>query len=177
MAAPFLCFLVLANWGLAKPWMDCWTVEKHITALVSARRGQFGAGTAILLAHCPRYVNWSPLFDGVWDFEAMLHMNLNDRNIQGGVVSDRMVLSRSNIKDISAGFTCGTYPFRQLFVFVPNPEQWIPIGYAQQFIQTINAKGMGFGLSRSTIERWHRELAEVRRSPGLMPGMPAADKD
>ncbi len=158
LVSPVIIFFILADWGWSIPWIQSWTFQKYVVHLVKERAGRFSDRDSIILAHTPRYVMWSPLFDGIWDFQAMLRMYLNAPHIKGGVVSDRMTLSKDAVKDISMGFLCGTYPFSHLVVFIPNPEQWIEIHCADEFITAVQLHGMGFGLTNSTISRWQKEL-------------------
>jgi Glucosyl transferase GtrII len=158
MVSPIIIFFVLADWGWSIPWIQSWTFQKYVIHLVKEQTGRFSDQDSIILAHTPRYVMWSPLFDGVWDFQAMLRMYLNAPNIKGGVVSDRMILSKDAIKDISMGYLCGSYPYSHLFVFIPNPKQWIAIHSAGEFITAIQSHGLGFGLTDSIISCWRKEL-------------------
>lgn len=111
LVSPIVIFFILADWGWAKPWITSWTFQKHVIKLVKQHAANLSDNDAVILAHVPRYVMWSPLFDGVWDFQSMLRMYSHAPNIKGGVASDRMQLSQDQIKDISAGYLCGTYPF------------------------------------------------------------------
>jgi hypothetical protein len=105
---------------------------------------------------------WAPVFDGVWDFEAMVHIITKNPRIKAGVVSERLVLSATEVKDISAGYLCASYPFKRMFLLVPNPETWYQISSAQQFIDCIKNHGMQFGLDPKTPARWQSELNATR---------------
>lgn len=169
LAAPIITFFVLADWGWSIPWMTSWGFQKYVVQLVKKQAKTFSDGDSIILAHTPRYVMWSPLFDGVWDFESMLRLYVKP-GIKGGVVSDRMSLSKDAVKDISMGYLCGSYPFTHLFVLVPSPERWIKTRSAPEFIAAIKQYGMGFGLAESTINRWRKEIAcsqDAPSNPGL----------
>lgn len=48
--------------------------------------------------------------------------------------------------------------FSHLLVFIPNPEQWIEIHSAPEFISTIQKQGMRFDLTTATINRWRKEI-------------------
>ena len=158
LASPLIIFFVLTDWGWSIPWTISWTFQKYVIQSVKKETGRFSDHDSIILAHTPRYVMWSPLFDGVWDFQAMLRMYLNAPNITGGVVCDRMTISKDDVKDISMGYLCGKYPYSHLFVFIPNPKQWIKIHSAEEFITTIQSNGLDFGLTQATINRWRKEL-------------------
>ena len=88
----------------------------------------------------------------------MLHMYLDAPHINGGVISDRITLSKDAVKDISMGYLCGSYPYSHLFVFIPNPKQWIPVHSADEFIAAIQSHGLDFGVTESTIDRWRKNL-------------------
>jgi hypothetical protein len=158
LVTPIILFFVLANWGWSIPWRQSWTFQKYIIGLVKEQKDRFHDSDSIILAHTPRYVMWSPLFDGVWDFQAMLQLYLNAHRIQGNVVSDRLILSKDSIKDVSGGYLCGTYPYSNLFVFVPNPKQWIKTPSAERFIDAVQSQGLDFGLTKETIASWQKQL-------------------
>lgn len=154
-----LVLFTLTNWGFSRPWTSSWSVQKHIVRLVKQKAPSLHDGDIVLLANAPRFVMWAPVFDGVWDFEAMVHIVTKNPQIKAGVVSERMLVSKQNVKDISAGYLCATYPFKRMFLFVPNPEAWYPINSAQQFVDYVKQYGMQFGLDPKTPQRWQKELA------------------
>jgi len=158
LTAPIILFFVMTNWGWSIPWTQSWTFQKYIIGLVKEQKGRFVNTDSIILAHTPRYVMWSPLFDGVWDFQAMLQIYLNAHRIQGNVISDRIILSKESVKDVSGGYLCGTYPYSNLFVFVPNPKQWIRTPAAESFIDTVQSQGLDFGLTKEIINNWQKQL-------------------
>ncbi len=147
-------FLTLSNWGMAPYWVQSWAVQKRVGEMVRERAGFFHSGDSILLANTPRYVMWAPVFDGVWDFQSLVWMMLNNRNISGGVISERFEVSVDAIRDNSAGFLCATYKYPGLNLLVPDGNQLIPVNSAGQFITTVRQKGMNFGLSPEVLERW-----------------------
>lgn len=152
-------FYTLADWGCAPHWKQSWEVQKNIRAMVAQRADTLKTGDSILLANTPRYVMWAPVFDGVWDFQSMVWMTLNNRDINGGVVCERLDVTPEAIYDNSAGYLCATYQYANLNVLVPNGNQFIAVSSPQQFISTIENKGMDFGLQASTISRWRQKLA------------------
>lgn len=161
LLCPLLTFFTLSNWGLSKPWILSWNVQKHIRQLLAHQGSRFHAGDTIILANAPRYVQWAPMYDGVWDFEPMLKLTLNNPNLNGNVVSERLSVSSTGIADISLNFVCGKYPFKNLYLLVPTPEQWFSIGSADEFIQTVETHGMGFGLSPEAVKRWKQEALKI----------------
>lgn len=155
-----VCLLfTVCNWDLAKPWMASWKVQKHIREAIVQKSPSFRPGDSVLLANTPRYVLWSPVFDGVWDFQQLVQMDLKTRKVKAGVVSERMIIdpASNNLADISAGVQCAKYPFKRMFVFVPNPDQWFEINSAQEFINVIANKGLAFGLPVETIDKWRTQ--------------------
>jgi hypothetical protein len=157
LCIPLVVFFTLTNWALSKPWTLSWTMQKQIRQILAGKAQQFHDGDCILLANAPRYVNWSPMFDGVWDFEQMVRLTLNNKKINGNVVSERFSVLPNELKDISLKFVCARYPYRQLFLLVPCPEQWFEIHSAQQFISTVEQHGMHFGLDPKAVSRWKQE--------------------
>ncbi len=166
LTAPLITFFIMADWGWSMPWITSWIFQKYTVGLVKDNKEKFKNVNSVVLANCPRYVMWSPLFDGVWDFAAMLHMYSGNPAIQATVTSDRLRISNYTIKDISCNYLCGEYPFKKLVVFIPNPKQWIEINSAAAFIDTIEKRALRFGMTEKDISRWRRELviSEMKRN-------------
>ncbi|MBY0357837.1 MAG: hypothetical protein K2W82_07530 [Candidatus Obscuribacterales bacterium] len=158
ISLPLLLLFVFADWGLSGHWIRSWQVQSRIRDLVAGHAQLIDRDEAVLLANCPRYVMWAPVFDGVWDFQEMTRMTLNRKNMSAGVVSERLELSPMDIKDRSAGFLCATYPYKQLTIFIPNGNEWLPVRSGADFITTVKAKGTGFDLPHSIFATWQKQL-------------------
>lgn len=157
-SALIIGLFMLSNWGLSKPWIASWGVQKHIRAIIENKRDSFRSGDSILLANAPRYVMWAPLFDGVWDFQTMVRWCLDNKNINAGVVSERIVLSKDDARDISRGYLCGTYPYKTMHLLTPGPETWYRVPSGQTFIEIIEKQGMDFGLDKTMPAKWRSQL-------------------
>lgn len=155
---PMLGLSFFADRGYAQPWILSWYTQKVIQDSLKKNAGRFRPGDAIILANCPRYVMWAPLFDGVWDFQPMLQLTLQNRDIKGGVVSERLEIQNNQLKDISRGVVCNTYDFNHLFIIIPPKGELIPIHSAEEFISTIEKRGFGFGLDRSVLAKWRSQI-------------------
>lgn len=160
-----LTLMILCNWQFAQPWITSWTFQKYIAKQVKTRAASFKDGDVILIANSPRFVEWAPVFDGVWDFQSMLRTTLNNKTIDGDVICDRLIVSKEGIKDVSAGYTCADFPFhnpnKRIFVFVPNPEQWIEVADAPTFISVIREHGLSLGfLDPKVVDGWQKAIAE-----------------
>ncbi|OYV26952.1 MAG: hypothetical protein B7W98_02840, partial [Parcubacteria group bacterium 20-58-5] len=73
-ALAMLLLFTLADWGLSKPWIVSWTTQKEVRQAVRELKGKIDPQATLLLVSCPRYVMWSPVFDGVWDFQNMVRI-------------------------------------------------------------------------------------------------------
>lgn len=158
LSAPIIAFFIIADWGWSIPWIRSWTFQKYIISLVKNNKEQFQKVDSVILANCPRYVMWSPHFDGVWDFQSMLRMYSGKPKIKATVVSDRLQMNKNSIKDVSCGYLCGEYPIANLFVFIPNPQQWIEIKSTPDFIETIKHSCTTFTVSESTTSLWQKQV-------------------
>jgi hypothetical protein len=159
---PMLGLSLFADRGYSRPWILSWYTQKVIQDSLKANANRFHAGDSIILANCPRYVMWSPLFDGVWDFQPMLQLTLKSRDIKGGVVSERMEIQNNQLKDISRGVVCNTYDFDRLFIIIPPKGEIIPVHSANEFISVIEQRGFGFGLERSVIGKWRAQVQKEK---------------
>lgn len=159
---PMLALSFMADRGYSRPWILSWYTQKVIQDSLKEHKSEFKAGDSIILANCPRYVMWAPLFDGVWDFQPMLQLTLKSRDIKGGVVSERMEIQNNQLKDISRGVVCNTYNFGHLFIIIPPKGEIIPIHSADEFISTVEKRGFGFGLDRSVIKKWRGQIQDSK---------------
>ena len=153
------CF-TLTNFAMARPWLVSWQTQTTIRKNILAQKTILGKGPTLLLVNCPRYVMWSPVFDGVWDFSNMLRIGLNDFDVNASVVSDRLSVDEKGVKDVARGYECGRYPFSKLQLVVAPEAELVTARDAKHFIQTISTRGMGFGLPAKCLEGWEQELSE-----------------
>jgi hypothetical protein len=158
-------FFVMADWGLAQPWIVSWRVQSHIFDKVRQSKAAFTGASSILLINCPRYVMWSPVFDGVWDFQPMVRIALQNANVRSGVVSPRMVISKYSVDDVSKGFLCATYPFAKMCMIAPPDCKIIRVNSANDFVDIIERKGMTFDIDRVQINKWRANLAMLKGQP------------
>lgn len=162
--APVVGSFILANWGLSKPWILSWATQKQIQQSILGNAQNLRPGDSIVLANCPRYVMWAPLFDGVWDFQNMLQFKLNRKDISGSVVSERLKVSRAYIEDVASGYSCGAYEFGHLLVFIPAPPKLIRVESAEDFVELVEKEGMTFGLDPEMPTIWRTQLASSQQN-------------
>jgi hypothetical protein len=164
LIVPLVSFWTLTNWGFSKPWVQSWEVQKEITQFIVKHSSEIQPGNSILLANIPRYNLWAPLFDGVWDFQSMMRMKLNDPKISAGVVSERLELDSYGARDVSLGCECAVYKFKAMKILVPNQKRFFIVSNVDSFVDTVSTYGMDFGLSKTTLERWQSTLHEHKSS-------------
>ncbi len=153
-------YFTVANWALAQPWVASQKAQTGIIYLMKKEKGILRHPDSILLADCPRYVMWSPVFDGVWDFQSMVRMVLEDPKMSAGVVSERLSLGPSQVKDVSMGYTCGVYPYDRLRVFVPGNNAFLPALSGPEFIDIIDKLPGHSRLQVGTLEKWRQQLVD-----------------
>jgi hypothetical protein len=154
------CSYITLSQIFQKPWLTARSVQQNIQSIVAEHAADFKDNDSILLANCPRYVNWTPVYDGVWDFERMLQITTQSNKIHGSVTCERLQVSKEKIQDISSGYLCGTYKFPQIYVLLPDKRQITPTPSAAQFIELVEREGRHFGLSQETIDLWKTEAAK-----------------
>lgn len=156
-----LSVLLLANWGMAKPWLVSWQTQSHIRGILEKLKtsGQLPKNASVLLVNCPRYAMWAPVFDGVWDFQNLVRI-INDNNkASANVVSDRMTITREGISDVSYGYECGKYSFKDLYLLVAPSGDLVRVDNAQTFIDVVDKRGRQFGLDDNVFKRWREQAA------------------
>ncbi len=156
LAVLLVTFFTLTNFAMARPWLASWQTQTVIRTNILAQKSVLGRAPTLLLLNCPRYVMWSPVFDGVWDFSNMLRIGLNDFNVNANVISERLTLDDKSIIDVSRGFKCGQYPFSKLFLFVAPDGPLVRALDGKSFVRTVEEKGMGFGLAPDAIVKWKK---------------------
>ncbi|MBX9666986.1 MAG: hypothetical protein K2X93_05170, partial [Candidatus Obscuribacterales bacterium] len=149
----------LVNWNLGKTWEISWAVQKRTFDALHARKDEFATTNSIILLNCPRYVDCAPVFDGTWDFEQMMRIALGRTDINGGVVSERMRLSRDAVQDVTFGFVCAEYPLRGLVLVTPGLESCTQVHGAWNFIDIVEREGTTFGLAKQAISDWRSQAA------------------
>lgn len=159
-----VCF-TLTNFAMARPWLVSWQTQTTIRKNILAQKSILGNCPTLLLVNCPRYVMWSPVFDGVWDFSNMLRIGLNDFDVNANVVSERMSIDRDGVKDVSRGFECGQYPFAKLKMVIAPQAELIDAPDAKHFIQIVSTRGMGFGFPVKGLARWEEERIDALEMP------------
>lgn len=150
-------YFTLVNWQLAQPWVVSQRAQADVIFQVRNMRGKVKHPDVIILTDFPRYVMWSPIFDGIWDFQSMVRVVLDDPKIQAGVVSDRLVLEKGQIKDISVGYTCATYPLKNVKVYIPGKNVLLPVATAGDFVDIAAANSKQSLLSGDTVSKWRKQ--------------------
>lgn len=131
---PVVFLFTLADWQFAVPWIESWKAQQQVMTLIKRRAGEIRSGDTIILAGLPRYDMWAPVFDGIWDFQSALRISLNRRDVNGGVLSDRMVITPAGLEDRFQNLLCARYSFKQLIMLVPSRQTWVHIQSPQQFL-------------------------------------------
>lgn len=157
-------YLTVTNWQLSQPWVASWRAQNGIFFLMKQQKGIHKHPDTIILTDCPRYVMWCPVFDGIWDFQSMTRLALDDAKIRAGVVTERLVMGKNEMKDMSMGYTCATYPYERLFVFVPDLKKLLPVNNGKQFVEVIEKHSAQTYLTEGTFPLWHKQLSQTDRN-------------
>jgi len=151
-------FLTLVNWQLAQPWVTSCNAQKDVVFQVRKLRETVKYPDILILCDFPRYVMWSPIFDGIWDFQSMVRVVLKDPKLQAGVLSDRLCMEKDQIKDVSVGYTCAAYPVKKIKMFIPCKDKLVSISSAREFVSIAERNSAQSMLSPGTIEKWSKQI-------------------
>lgn len=146
------------NWSLSRCYRLSWQLQSHIIKHIRDNRAHFSGVKSLLLANVPRYVDEAPVFDGVWDFQPMLRLNLENKKINGGVVSDRLKVEEDRVVDSRGLMILGSYKFDGLSVLVSPQCDLLKVNTANEFIDLIQDKGMTYELNKELPEKWRSGL-------------------
>ena len=154
-------FYCLADLVTAKQWQVSWLLQRTVIETLLQNKASFSKQSSIFLVGCPRYVNWAPIYDGVWDFGMMCQMMLNSRDVKGGVVCDRLALSKEKIQDISKGFTVETYRFPDVFILHTYRHEVKKVPDVASFLQYLEDGGLlGKFLDKDLLEAWKKQVSD-----------------
>jgi hypothetical protein len=160
---PLFTFFILADWGMAVPWKTSWTCQREVLHKLKSRISEVKPGDSILLAHNLRYVMWSPCFDGIWDFKPALRYLANDKYIDAGVFSNRIVVGKDGLQDVTVGMVCASYPYRRLFAYVAPTDTLTPIKSPQDFMSFMRNESKTWGEYRDALPQWEEEFAAIHQ--------------
>jgi hypothetical protein len=165
-----LVYFALADWGYAQPWMRSAIQQKRVQKLLLVHAGEIPRRGSLLLAGSPRYDMWAPVFDGVWDFESMSRIVLHDPSLNANVVSDRLVLGRNVIKDVSMNFVCGTYPLPNLKVLIASTDSLHTVNSPAEFVALIKPYYEISQVPPQVFHRWTSFAGSIHQDKQL--GLP-----
>lgn len=155
-----LIFYAGVNWCFERPWIVSWQTQQNIKSVLAEVKGQLRDGDSVILLNCPRYVSWTPVFDGVWDFDRMVQIVTNNQHIAGNVVSERLSLTKTTLTDTAHGFMAGAYPITSVYFLMPDHRKLLKVEDAQNFIGEVEQNGMKYGLDPAMPNRWRRQLLD-----------------
>lgn len=150
----FVVFSMMSTWALSRPWTLSWVMQKHVQKVISDNRTMFHPGDSIMLLNSPRYLMWSPVFDGTWDFQNMVQVTLKDKSVKGGVISERLQIRGNEVLDLSRDYLCGKYAFNGMHALVATEGLILPVRDSSEFISIVESRGMAFGLDRTALAGW-----------------------
>jgi hypothetical protein len=132
--AALLSLFLLANWEFSKPWNVSWSAQKLVRRFIKSKANEIRSGDSIVLANWPRFVRWCPALDGVWDFQALLHVTLDDPSIRGTTISERVVITNDALIEKVGSKTVGRLPFKRMFILIPAQGVWVFVDSKEKFI-------------------------------------------
>ncbi|MBP7861235.1 hypothetical protein KA183_06100 [bacterium] len=152
--------LVLANWGISNVWKLSWLVQKRAWDVLLANKEKLGKNPTVIVGNIPTYAMWAPVFDGVWDFQNMMQIVLNDKNVQGGTLSERLVVSPESMKDMTFNYVVAEYKFDNLYLFMPPHGVFIKAANAKDFVDAVDKNCNTFRPTKKTMQKWKQAVEE-----------------
>ncbi len=140
--------LILINWQFAKPWIVSWTAQKELIAFLRNHAHEIKSGDSIIIGHIIRYTSkWTPVVDGVWDFQAIVRTTLDNDKVNGAVVTERLTMTKDSLIDKYGNILLGTFPFKQMILCDPLKKCWTRISSRQKFAEY--SKKLGWNIPES----------------------------
>lgn len=142
-----MLFFALANNGMSRPWITSAKLQEEIQQIVVQEADTLFASSSVFLSRVPRYVLWSPMFDGVWDFQSMVRITLDDPDKIAGVMSDRIIFENDRVRDVSHGALCGEYPFKNMCVITLDPKRLAKVNSCDEFVRAVTGEPCAASMS------------------------------
>ena len=93
------------------------------------------SGDSIIIGHILRYASkWTPVVDGVWDFQGIVRTTLNDWNVNGTVLTERLQIENDALVDKYNNILLGRFPFKHMFILDPLKRCWTKISSRAEFL-------------------------------------------
>lgn len=152
--------LVFANWGISNVWKLSWLVQKRAWDVLLANKEKLGTAPTVIVGNIPTYAMWAPVFDGVWDFQNMMQIVLNNKDAKGGTLSERLVITPKSMKDITLDYVVAEYNFDNLYLFMPPHGVFIKATNAREFVNAIDQNCKTFRPTKKTVDKWKKAVEE-----------------
>lgn len=152
--------LVLANWGISNVWKLSWLVQKRAWDVLLANKNKLGTNPTIIVGNVPTYAMWAPVFDGVWDFQNMMQIVLDNKDAKGGTLSERLEITPESMKDIALDYVVAEYKFDNLYLFMPPHGLFIKASNAKEFVNAVDQNCKTFRPTKKTVEKWKKSVEE-----------------
>lgn len=153
-----LVFYASVDWCFERTWIASWRTQKNIQSILLELETPLRSGESVFLLNCPRYINWTPVFDGVWDFERMVQITSKNHQVLGNVVSERLSITPLGLTDTAHSYVTGRYPFASAYLLIPDDRKICKVRNAAAFVDEVEQNGMNFGLDPQLPARWRKEL-------------------
>lgn len=158
---PLLISLTITNWTLAKPYELSWQVQSYVMGKLRENKDKLKNYKFLIFSGCSRYSGEAPVLDGIWDFRPMARIVLNRPELDGTVVSSRLKVSKSGIKDMVGDLVCTSTDYTGMIgIFIPSFIM-IEIASPNQFVDLIEERGLQFE-SKELTKEWRKQLKEGR---------------
>jgi hypothetical protein len=83
---------------------------------------------------------------------------LKRNDIDAGVLSDRISVTKDCLKDVTVGYVCATYPYHRLFFYTPVRDELRPINSADDFLQFMRKESKTWPEYANCLKRWEDEI-------------------
>lgn len=156
-----MCFiLVFANWGISRVWKLSWLVQKRAWDVLRSNKAMLGNNATVIVGNIPTYAMWAPVFDGMWDFQNMMQIALDNKDMKGGSLSERLVITPKNMQDITMNYVVAEYNYDNLYLFMPPHGVFIKASSAKEFVDAVDKNCQTFRPSKKIIQKWKDAVQE-----------------
>jgi hypothetical protein len=140
--------LILVDWQFAKPWITSWQAQRELMVVLRSHAAEIQPGDSLIIGGIIRYASkWAPVVDGVWDFQSMARITLNDKTLRGTVLTERLTMTKEALVDSYGKIVLGTFPFKQMILYAPKRGLWVHVFSRDEFIK--QSKQLGWAVADS----------------------------
>lgn len=126
-------FLAIVCLQYSVPWLVSWQAQKQVQAVLLLHKEQLLASNSLLLLDVTRYIEWAPVYDGIWDFQSTCRIVTANPNFKATVFTERLFAADAALEDKLGPSVLAALPYQKMLIFQASTGQWTSINSKSDF--------------------------------------------